>query len=234
MEPLISVIIPVYNQAEALRRALDTIAKQTYKHVEVIVIDDGSDPPLEDIQLHAFPLHFFRQENKGAPAARNKGFALSKGEYIIFWDADIVALDTRMIEKMFEALTAHPEVGYVYSDFYFGKKKMHAGAFDADRLKHVNYITTTSLIQRKDFPGFDESLKKFQDWDVWLTMLGEGKVGYYVSGYLFRIQPGGTMSRWLPRFAYTKPWKWLPGIRHVVKRYEAARGVIAVKHHLSR
>jgi glycosyltransferase involved in cell wall biosynthesis len=230
MQPLISVVIPVYNQSKELAAALGSLKQQTYRHLEVIIVDDGSVPPVESFDSSLLKVRYVRQKNKGAPAARNKGFELSKGEYVIFWDADIVALDREMLGNMLAALKENPRVGYAYSDFYFGPKKMSAGAFDPDRLKKINYITTTSLIRREVFPGFDESLRKFQDWDLWLTVLEQGYGGVYVPGYLFWIKPGGTMSAWLPRFAYRVPWRYLPGIRTQVERYERAREVIRQKH----
>ncbi|MFH1286662.1 MAG: glycosyltransferase family A protein [Candidatus Magasanikbacteria bacterium] len=234
MRPLISVIIPVYNQVDKFKLALLSIENQTYKNIEIIVIDDGSE---EEIQNSKFkiskdiPLHLYRQENKGAPAARNKGFELSKGEYVIFWDADIIAYP-EMLEKMYLALQQESQVSYAYSDFYFGKKKMKAGGFDGERLKKNNYITTASLIHREDVVPFDENLKRFQDWDLWLTMLEQGKKGVHVPEFLFTIIPGGTMSSWLPSFAYKKPWRWIPGIEKKVEKYEEAKGVVQKKHHL--
>lgn len=234
MQPLISIIIPVYNQTDKLRLALLSIENQTYKNIEVIVVDDGSDSQVTSHVSqgnYSFPIQFYRQENKGAPVARNKGFEMSKGEFVIFWDADIVAYPD-MLEKMYEALQEESQVSYVYSDFYFGKKKMKVGNFDAEKLKKNNYITTTSLIRREDFPGFDQSLKRFQDWDLWLTMLEQGKKGVYVPEFLFTIIPGGTMSSWLPSCAYKKPWRWIPGIRKRVEKYEKAKSVVQKKHHL--
>jgi len=179
----------------------------------------------EGIKLH-------QQENKGAPAARNMGFELSKGDYVIFWDADITA-KPGMLEKMFQALQNNPKSSYAYADFYFGKKTIWGREFNAEALKQTNYITTTSLIRRGDFVKFDESLQRFQDWDLWLTMLEQDKVGVYISQTLFTIKSGGSMSQWLPSFAYKKPWKWLPGVRSKVRKYEEARKVISEKHGLT-
>ena len=61
------------------------------------------------------------------------------------------------------------------------------------------YIHTTSLIRKKDFPGFDENIKRLQDWDLWLTMLEQGKRGIWIPKYLFTVHPGGTMSKWMPK-----------------------------------
>lgn len=229
MQPLVSIIIPVFNRQEAFERCLISVLNQTYKNTEIIVVDDGSNPL---IKIDRPEVQLFRQENKGAPAARNFGFSQSKGKYIIFLDADTIA-EPDAIEKMVTALENNPEVSYAYSDFYFGKKKIPARAFDAEAIKKINYITITSLIRRVDFPGFDESLKRFQDWDLWLTLLEKNKIGMYVPEYLFRvIDLKGTMSSWLPSFMYRAPWKYLPGIWSKVESYEIARQVIKKKHGL--
>jgi hypothetical protein len=88
------------------------------------------------------------------------------------------------------------------------------------------YIHTTSLIRRDHFVGFDPSLKRFQDWDLWLTMMEKGDHGYYLPEILFTVSAGGTMSHWLPKFAYRLPWL------KKVKQYLAAEQIIKAKHHL--
>ncbi len=229
MPPLVSIIIPVFNRPEVFERSLASALEQTYSNIEIIVVDDGSNP---SITIENKRVQLFHQANKGAPAARNFGFSKSSGEYVIFWDADVMA-DSRMIEKMVVALENNPAASYAYSDFYFGKKKMPARPFDANCLRKVNFITTISLIRREDFPGFDESIIKFQDWDLWLTMLQKNKTGVYVPEYLFLVERGGTMSTWLPSWAYCAPWKWLPGIWNTVKNYEKGKKIIIEKHGLS-
>ncbi|HCM53574.1 MAG TPA: hypothetical protein DIS59_01340 [Candidatus Magasanikbacteria bacterium] len=109
---------------------------------------------------------------------------------------------------------------------------MPARTFDVQSLQKRNYIHTSSLIRRKDVIAWDESLKKFQDWDYFLTLAEQGKTGVWIDEYLFDIETGGTMSEWLPRFAYFMPFKWLPGISRKVKKYEGAKYIIQAKHHL--
>ncbi len=127
------------------------------------------------------------------------------------------------------ALSFNPQASYAYSAFKWGKRVFKAGPFDADRLRKEPYIHTMALIKQKDLPrqGWDESLKKFQDWDLWLTMLEEGKFGIFVNQILFIVSPGGRISSWLPSFAYT----WLPFLP-VVKKYREAQKIIYTKHQL--
>jgi len=248
---MISVIIPVYNDWERLKKALDSVAKQTYEDVEVIVVDDGSD---EKSQIADFKLQngeqakIVRQENKGAPAARNRGFTEAKGEYVIFWDADVVA-EPIMLEKLKHALDKHPEASFAYCNFrlqisdcrinilkfaFCNLKSVRSQAFNFEDLKRGNYIHTTSLIRRSDVIRWDESVKRFQDWDLWLTIAELGKIGVWVDDYLFLVLAGGKISSWLPSFAYKAPIRWLPFVRRVVKKYENAKQVIVGKHALSK
>ncbi len=95
------------------------------------------------------------------------------------------------------------------------------------------YIHTTALIRREHFPGFDEKIKKFQDWDLWLTMLEQGHEGIWLPEVLFKVytQKDG-LSSWLPKFFYRIPWKKL-GIRiKAIEKYEKAREIIKKKHQL--
>jgi len=233
---MISIIIPVYNQAEKLITALKSIALQKYTDYEVIIVNDGSDDNVEQLfsdysrTIKSSNRYvFLNQKNQGAPAARNRGWRESKGEFLFFCDADAV-LRPEALEAMVSYLYYSVGISYAYSSFYWGKKLFRCGPFDAQRLHREPYIHTMALIRRADFPdmGWDENIKKFQDWDLWLTMLEQGKIGYFIPQALFTISPGGTISSWLPSFAY-KLLPFLPA----VKKYQAAKKIIMSKHGLS-
>ena len=232
---MISIIIPVYNQADKLLATLNSINAQTYRELEVIIINDGS----HDNPEHTFTnfldksktdltFYFFNQKNAGAPAARNRGFKESKGDFLFFCDAD-ATLEPRALEILFQTLMENPEAGFAFSAFKWGKKTFAVGDFDTERLKREPYIHTMALIRRKAFPatGWDESIKKFQDWDLWLTMSESGQFGVFVNYILFNVSPGGTISSWLPSFAY-KLLPFLPA----VKKYKTAMAIIKAKHNL--
>lgn len=245
---MLYVIIPVYNHAESLGECLSSLYKQTLRPDHVVIVDDGSTDnpePVARAGQDRLPITFVRQENRGAAAARNRGFNLchsgasqseaiesSQGDFVIFLDADIT-LRPDCLEKMKQALEEHPEASYAYSSFKFGWKTFACGPFDPERLLQMPYIMTTSLIRAKDFPGFDESLKKFQDWDLWLTMLEHGKIGVWVPDVLLRAAPRkGGMSLWLPSFVHQIPWPifgWMP---REVRKYREAERIIREKHQL--
>lgn len=229
---MISIIIPLYNQAEKLDKCLESIRKQTYQNFEITVVNDGSTDHYEPMikkyrEAFGYKFSYIEQENRGAPAARNRGAQNARGEYIIFCDADIV-MKPEMLEQMRQMLEATPAASYAYSSFRWGWKLFRLWPFSAERLKLMPYITTTSLIRRAHFPGFDESLRRLQDWDLWLTMLEQGHAGVWINRVLFTVHTGGTMSHWLPGFTY----KLLPFLPKV-KKYNQAVAVIKAKHHLA-
>jgi len=202
--PKISIIIPVYNQHKKLLECLKSIKAQTFQDFEVIIVNDGStDASHEALCQKARAIipsaKCFYQENQGAPTARNNGFAQSTGQYILFCDADIV-MKPDMLSKMSKTVDENSESSYAYSSFKFGWKRFKLWEFDADKLRQMPYIHTTSLIRREHFPGFDPNLKRLQDWDLWLSMLEQGHVGQWIPEVLFTVKTGGTMSSWLPSF----------------------------------
>ncbi len=130
MNPLISLIIPVYNHAHTLKKTLESIFNQTYRPLEVIVVNDGSTDNFSEVVSvipteveESLNLKIINQSNAGAPTARNNGFAISKGDYVIFWDADTLA-NPQMLQKMYAHLQKHPDASYSYSQFKFGWKKI--------------------------------------------------------------------------------------------------------------
>jgi len=233
MSPTISIVIPSYQHAEELPFCLEGIFRQTFKDFEVIVVNDGStDGTDEVVEPFLDRITYITQENRGGNAARNRGFAEARGQYLLFCDADVI-MRPDMLQTMFDALKNHPEASYAYSSFRFGWKGFRLWPFDAAKLRELNYIHTTSLIRREHFPGFDESIRRLQDWDLWLTMLEQGHVGAWVPEFLFTCLPHkGGISLWVPGIVYRIPWKRF-GIRlKNVEKFHEAREIMRKKHHL--
>jgi len=227
---MISVIIPVYNNYRELRKCLRSLENQVYKNFEVIVVDDGSTEPMGSefpISNFQFPINFYKIKHGGAARARNFGFKKSQGEFVLFCDADM-ELREDCLQQMLELLKNNPAKAYAYSDFKYGWKVFRLWSFDAEKLKKNNYISICSLLKRAEFFGFDESLKRFQDWDLWLSLLKKGKTGVYIPEVLFKASIGsGKISQWLPKIFYK--FSFLKR----VKEYEKARAIIFKKHRIN-
>ena len=225
--PQISVIIPVFNHEQELHCCLATLKNQTLKDFEVIVVDDGSASPVvlpDFVSDFEYPVMVVRQENGGAPSARNRGFDESIGNYVIFSDADIL-WEADALEKMYDVLVKKSDVDVVYSSFYFGWKKFLCGEYTREKLEQHNIFHTSSMMRRENFSRFDESLRRFQDWDLWLTMTKSGAKPYWIPEFLFRVTPHkGGMSQFIPSFLY-----WFPFLP-AVAAYRAAERIIRIKH----
>jgi len=232
----ISIIIPAYQSADTIVATIRSLLQQTLKPSEIIVVDDASTDSLaealkefgSDVQLIRF------EERSGAPKARNIGFQASKGDLVMFSDADLI-FRPEALEKLNEALIEHPEAAYSYPSFKFGWIKFHGRQFSVDKLKQRNFIHTSALIRKTAQPKFDESLKRFQDWDLWLTLAEQGKFGVWVPEILFRALPRGKglgISNWLPRFMYRVPWNLFGWKPERIRKYEEAARIIREKHKL--
>lgn len=231
---MISVIVPLYNSKKTIGRTIASILGQTYKHLEIIMVDDGSDDGgIEEVKKFDGRMEVFNEGgHHGANWARNFGAHRAKGDYLFFCDADII-LENNAFEKLREALDRDKDASFAYSGFRLGWKKFISRPFNAEALRKQNYISTMSLIRREDFQGFDERLEKFQDWDLWLTMLEGERYGVFVPEILFYAKPSRHgKSKWFPSFFYKIPWNRF-GIKiKALEEYNDALEKIKVKHSL--
>lgn len=235
MNNLVSVIVPVYNHAHTISKTVRSIMAQTHQPLEVIIVDDGSTDafPQKVAQLQSkYSCTIITLAHGGAARARNAGFLASRGEHVLFWDADTIAHPS-FISKLLSALAANPQASFAYSRFKFGLKTMRSQPYDPGQLAQGNYIDTTSLIKRSALHGvpgpFDEKLQRFQDWDLWLTLRGLNKTGIFVPEVLFKKIVAGRagISRWLPKWFYSLA----PRNRAVIK-YHQAVAIVLQKHGL--
>ncbi|MFH1078566.1 MAG: glycosyltransferase family A protein [Patescibacteria group bacterium] len=232
--PDISIVIPCHEHATELAKTLASLSVQTFAPLDIVVVDDGStDHPERIVTSFAgrLPITILRFEtNRGAPAARNAGAAATLAPFLLFLDAD-AELVPDALETFRDALEHHPAAAFAYADFLWGAKRFRGRPFDQKALEHRNYIHTSSLLRRSAFPGFDESLRKFQDWDLWLTMAERGTFGTWIDRDLFRIEPRRQgMSRWMPRIAYAIPWRKLGFIPKEISNYREAEAIVRKKH----
>lgn len=187
MTASVSVVIPAYRSAQTIARALASVAAQTIKPLEAIVIDDGSNDGTFEAALackdhmNGVELVVLRQENKGAGAARNAGLRAAKGDWLAFLDAD----DEWSPQKIERSL-AHAEGATLVAHDYIEVKNGRETVMDCGRhlkasddpfeaLMLRGFIPSiTVLAKRNDVlgvGGFEESLPAAQDYDLWLKLL---------------------------------------------------------------
>ena len=155
--PLVSVIIPCYNASAYIEEALDSICKQTYLKLEIIVVNDGSADNTE-AKVLAFSdarIRYFKQENKGQCAASNLGLRQSKGDYIKFFDADDI-INPAHIEEQLKRLDEKTDsvASCAWGRFYDGNPA--SAVFKSEKVwKDMNPLIwlKTALSQRADMMG---------------------------------------------------------------------------------
>lgn len=180
--PTVSVIIPSYNRETGLRRAIQSVLVQTFKDIEIIVVDDASIVDTEKVvgDFDDKRIRFIRHEkNKGLAGTKNTGIRMARGQYITFLDDDDEYLKKK-IEQQFEILEeSPPTVGLVYCGIiyqtdegrYLGVKR--PGKKIWDTADHMERSGPTPLVKKTCFEKvglFDENFRSFEDWDMWFRM----------------------------------------------------------------
>jgi len=181
---LVSVIIPTYNRVNSLTDSLTSITNQTYKNIELIVVDDNSSDNTKEIifSLEIPNLKFLTHEkNLGAPAARNTGIKNCTGDFIAFMDDDDM-WHPEKIERQLNYLIQNPEADAVFCEFkYVLKNKFYY----PDKIMFDNNLLDLSLnrslgsfslpLIKKyciDVTGLiDINLPSCQDWDYWIRLV---------------------------------------------------------------
>jgi glycosyltransferase involved in cell wall biosynthesis len=194
----ISAVVLSYNKAHIFPKFVESLHRQTRKADQVIVVDDASTDGTGDLLgslcngWHTIRLSV----NKGQSHARNLGFERVKGDYTVFLDGDL-EMKPEMLQMMEEKLDSNPGASIAYCHYErVGSRvdRLSSKPWDPKALRDMNYISMVSLVRTKDLPRppLDEALKRYEDWDLWLTMAEQGKTGILVDQVLFRAhyQPG--------------------------------------------
>jgi len=196
--PVVSAIIPCYNQGNFLLEAVGSVLNQSYKNIEIIIINDGSDDgeTLEILDSFDNPqIKVLHQENAGPGMARNLGVKMAKADFIVFLDSDDLICDGS-ITAAIKVLQEHPSTAVVYGNCrYFGKKDylLIPKPVHARTLLKGDTIAVCSIIRKtafEDAGGFDELLSKkgLEDWDFWMALIEKGWKFHYLNQTNFKIR----------------------------------------------
>ena len=192
-----SVIMPLYNKAPYVRKALESVIGQTFRDFELIVVDDGSTDAsfavakevLEDSGIRHKLIH---QENAGVSTARNKGVAISHGDYLCFLDADDW-WSSAFLERIDNLINDYPEAGIYGTNYYYVKNGRERICVTKAQTGYINYckvyveglsmpLTSISVaIRRSVFEqnnGFKPWLKLGEDFDLWIRIALRMKVAF--------------------------------------------------------
>jgi glycosyltransferase involved in cell wall biosynthesis len=203
----VAIVIPTYNCARPLPRAIESVLAQTYRDYQVFVIDDGSTDGTDVIvQQYADRITYVQQPNAGAAAARNHGISLSRSRYVAFLDADDVWLPTKL-ERQIELLNSQPEVGLVCSDFLM-EGVVHTSQIDHPTsafsgryfeylLRHCFIFTSAVVVRRQcldEIGAFNESLKVSEDYNLWLRIASRWPVAVVPEILVHKHHSSGSLS----------------------------------------
>lgn len=183
-EPLISVVITCYNYGKYIKEAIQSVAEQTYKKTEIIVIDDGSTDDTAEVvrQLQASHknLKYIHQSNQGIVKTRNRGLREAGGEFVLQLDADDV-LELNYIEETLK-VAQEEKADIVYTNvvrFDAENDTSDFPKFTIEELKNHNFIHVSSLIRAEAAKGFsfDDNLNNMthEDWDFFLNLCLHGR-----------------------------------------------------------
>ncbi|HYM12179.1 MAG TPA: glycosyltransferase, partial [Bryobacterales bacterium] len=197
---LVSVVIPCYNPTHFLRETLASVRAQSYRPIETILVNDGTDNA-ESLALLASlagsVTRLIEQPNRGLGAARNAGFRAAAGACVLPLDADD-RIAPRFVAECAAALEAHPEAAFVYADYrIFGDQERicELGDYNLYDLLDQNILCYASLIRRADWElagGYDESMRMgYEDWDFWLRLGERGRFGRLLPQVLFEYRKHG-------------------------------------------
>ena len=214
MNPLVSVVVTTYNRPDKLIGSVESVLKQTYDKIEIIVVDDGSKIPIEPLLLDTFGPKvrcITHARNFGAPKARNTGIDNSSGEFIAFLDDDDIWAQDKLLKQIQLFEQCDQSVGLVYSGFSYVNGGVEClrnfPVLRGDVFKDLlmrNFIGSCSipLIRRVCFDKvgtFDESFKSFQDWDMWLRILQVFRADFVNEILVFREAHGEQITSDLSR-----------------------------------
>lgn len=214
----ISCVIPIYNTERVkFTASIESVFCQTYKDIEIIIVDDGSDDPkyIEEV-VESFKkdadedrLKLIRTEHKGLPAARNRGYQEATGDIFVIQDADDMSLPDRF-QKAIDHFTTHPETDVFYHSIYstFKDQKRNvpmwivkkAEALDKERLLREQYIPVFCFFKPHVWKAkpFREDVRWADDWCQLLDWaFSDFKFGYTEEAlYIYVRHRSSSAARW--------------------------------------
>jgi glycosyltransferase involved in cell wall biosynthesis len=186
-EALISIVIAAYNHGKYLPETIESVLAQTYKNIEVIVVDDGSTDNTREI-VKQYPVKYLYQENRGASNAMNVGVRMSHGEFYITLGADD-RLHPKYVETCLKEIMKDDKTAFIWT----GAQEFGVSTAVRTPLPLLNRFSIyrgtggqlgSALFRRKayeDVGGYDETLPVYEDWDLAIRMVRCGWKGRSVS-----------------------------------------------------
>lgn len=243
---MVSIIIPTYNRANLLPRAIESVVKQTYPSWELLIIDDGSTDKTEDVlqKYLSSKIRYIKCPHSGLPAiARNVGIREAEGEWIAFLDSDDMWL-TEKLEKQMQVIRNKQGVSLVCTNVYreigeTGSERMEEYISSPDREAGIyfekllvqNFVVTSTVLVRRDclleMGGFSQSPDFLvgEDYDLWLRLSMSYKIEYLSQPLaIYRDIPEEAIRSSQSKLGY---WKGILEIYCNLRKIRAQQGLQA-------
>ncbi|MGE4421881.1 MAG: glycosyltransferase [Pseudodesulfovibrio sp.] len=195
-EVMVSVIIPTYNRADIVGRAIDSVLRQTFDRYEIIVVDDGSVDDTRRVVEAGYPqVQYIYKENGGAASARNRGISEAKAELVAFLDADDVWFEDKLAKQV-ELMASDESASLCFTDWRTIEdgRLVHAsgmrggGGFKPSgeyayhtMIKGFGILPSCTMVRKSllfEHGLFNEQLPLCEDWDLFLRISAGGNVAY--------------------------------------------------------
>ena len=191
--PLVSVVIPTYNYGRYVGETVESALAQTYPHVEILVVDDGStDDTRQRLAAYGNRLRYLYQENRGLSAARNAGIRAAQGEFVALLDSDDLWLPEKLGQQV-AVWVREPDFGLVATERFAIDETGRRLDYDKERCSRSGFCELTmrdllefpafspsSVLARKDVllavGGFDEGLTAVEDMEMWVRVAARFRV----------------------------------------------------------
>lgn len=193
--PVISVIIPFYNNEKFIEQTIKSILNQTFPYFEILIIDDGSTnkvalEKLEEVKKLDKRINVFHKENEGLAATRDYGASKSskKAKYLMFIDDDDL-IDETFLECSYWTLETNKKAAWAYADSvgFSALEYTWNKYFSSEKMKKENELISAALVRKEDFflvKGYNLHEKAVnEDWNFWLKLLAEGKGPVHMNFY---------------------------------------------------
>jgi GalNAc5-diNAcBac-PP-undecaprenol beta-1,3-glucosyltransferase len=176
--PFFSIIVPTYNRAHLIVQTLQSILNQDFTDFEILIIDDGSTDDTEEVVEINFPtqtkIHYIRKKNEERSIARNTGFMLAQGEYVVFFDSDDLMLPYYLTE-LEKAITKYPAGNFFATKYQIDTQgfisfneitNLTEGFYDYRLLLKGNVFGTMVCVKKQnpDFQFFPPEFNMCEDW----------------------------------------------------------------------
>lgn len=198
--PLISIVVPCYNQVQYLFEALDSVVAQSYGNWECIIVNDGSTDSTEEISTSYCSkddrFKYLKKDNGGLSSARNAGVSIARGEFILPLDADD-KISSYYLQRAMEKMKENPQIKLIYCKaerFGLMKGEWFLEEYSYRRLLIKNMIFCSSIFRKSDFDkisGYDELMVGgYEDWEFLLRFLNPDDIVHRLNEthFFYRIK----------------------------------------------